>query len=97
MQEAAYNERVSLALLPAFLRRLIRISLLLLHLVLGVTLAGVAFPLLRQAQRDRIIMRWSQGLLKVLGVRVRIPVPPDLPNGALLVCNHVSWLDIYVI
>ncbi len=96
-QEAAYNERVSLALVPTFLRRLIRISLLLLHLVLGVTLAGVAFPLLRPAQRDRVIMRWSRGLLNVLGVRVRTGAPPNLPSGALLVCNHVSWLDIYLI
>ncbi len=97
MQEAPYNAHVSLAPLPAFLRRIIRISLLLLHLVLGVTLAGVVFPVLRPAQRDRAIMLWSQGLLKVLGVRAQIAAPPNLPGGALLVCNHVSWLDIYLI
>jgi 1-acyl-sn-glycerol-3-phosphate acyltransferase len=97
MREAPYNAHVSLAPLPAFLRRIIRIGLLMLHLVLGVTLAGVVFPLLRPAQRDRAIMLWSQGLLKVLGVRVQIAAPPNLPGGALLVCNHVSWLDIYLI
>ncbi len=69
----------------------------MLHLILGVVLAGVFFPLFRPAQRDRAITAWSRGLLKVLGVRAQIEAPPTLPSGALLVCNHVSWLDIYLI
>ena len=69
MQEAPYNAHVSLAPLPVFLRRLIRISLLMLHLVWGVALAALVFPLLTPGQRDRIIMAWARGLLSVLGVR----------------------------
>ena len=60
-------------------------------------LVGLAFPLLKPAQRDRAIMAWAQRLLKVLGVRAQIDAAPRLPGGALLVCNHVSWLDIYLI
>jgi len=88
---------VILARLPAPLRRFIRISLLLLHLVWGVALAALAFPLFSTAQRDRVITAWAQRLLRVLGIRLQADTPPTLPHGALLVCNHVSWLDIYLI
>lgn len=92
-----YNARVIAARLPVFLRRVIRISLLALHVVRGLILAGLAFPLLGSARRDRLIMAWSRRMLKALGVRVRVEAAPSLPGGALLVCNHVSWLDIYLI
>lgn len=92
-----YNAGVNFSRLPVFLRRALRIGLLVPHLAWGVALAGLVFPLLKPAQRDRLIMAWARRLLKVLGVRVRIAPAPSLPGGALLVCNHVSWLDIYLI
>jgi 1-acyl-sn-glycerol-3-phosphate acyltransferase len=88
---------VNLARLATLLRRTTRISLLVLHLAWGVTVAGLAFPLLRPAQRDRFIMAWARRLLRVLGVRTQLASAPGLAGGALLVCNHVSWLDIYLI
>lgn len=97
LRGASYNDRVILNHLPAPLRRVIRTSLLMLHLVLGVTLAAGVFPLCGTALRDRIIMAWARQLLRVLGVRLQAGPPPALPGGALLVCNHVSWLDIYLI
>jgi len=92
-----YNGGVTLARLPPIIRRTLRISRLMLHLVWGVTLAGLAFPLLNPAQRDRAIMAWAQQLLRTLGVQLKAGTAPSLPGGALLVCNHVSWLDIYLI
>jgi len=86
-----------LAHFPVSLRRALRIIQLMLHLAWGVTLAGLIFPLLSPARRDRRIMAWAQRLLRVLGVRLKADVAPRLPGGALLVCNHVSWLDIYLI
>ncbi|MCL5060061.1 MAG: 1-acyl-sn-glycerol-3-phosphate acyltransferase [Candidatus Thermoplasmatota archaeon] len=85
------------ARLPPFLRRTVRTSLLMLHLAWGVAVAGLAFPLASPAQRDRLIMAWARRLLRVLGVRTQLAPAPSLPGGALLVCNHVSWLDIYLI
>jgi 1-acyl-sn-glycerol-3-phosphate acyltransferase len=96
-QGASYNARMRLAPLSAVFRRFIRIGLLLLHLLWGVALVGLLFPLLGTARRDRLITGWARRLLSVLGVRVRVAAPPVLPGGALLVCNHVSWLDIYLI
>jgi 1-acyl-sn-glycerol-3-phosphate acyltransferase len=83
--------------LPVFVRRALRLSPLALHLVWGVALVALAFPLMSRAQRDRAIMNWARRLLRVLGVRVKHDRAPSLPGGALLVCNHVSWLDIYLI
>ena len=88
---------MTFARLPAFLRRPLRISRLMLHLVWGVTLAGLAFPLLSPVQRDHAITAWARRLLRVIGVRLHAGIAPSLPGGALLVCNHVSWLDIYLI
>lgn len=85
------------ARLPVPLRRAARIILLGLHLAWGVLVAGLAFPLLKTGQRDRFIMAWARRLLRVLGVQVRTTPAPGLPGGALLVCNHVSWLDVYLI
>jgi len=92
-----YNRGMNFSRLPVFLHRILRIGLLVPHLAWGVALAGLVFPLLRPAQRDRLIMAWARRLLVVLGVRVRTTPAPSLPGGALLVCNHVSWLDIYLI
>jgi 1-acyl-sn-glycerol-3-phosphate acyltransferase len=85
------------ARLPLFLRITYRFGLLALHLTWGVTIVGLAFPVVKPAQRDRFIMAWARRLLGVLGVQPRLAPAPGLPGGALLVCNHVSWLDIYLI
>ncbi|MEW6119341.1 MAG: lysophospholipid acyltransferase family protein [Pseudomonadota bacterium] len=79
------------------IRRFVRIALLAVHLVSGVLLAALALPFLGMRQRDGVIRWWAGRLLRVLGVRMRSTPPPNLPRGALLVCNHVSWLDIYLI
>lgn len=97
VREEPYNGRVIAARLSVFLRRARRLSLLALHVAWGVAVVALAFPLLGRARRDRTIMGWARRLLEVLGVRVKLDAAPSLPGGALLVCNHVSWLDIYLI
>ena len=97
LRVASYNAGVKFARLPVFLRRAIRISLLVLHVAWGMTLAGLAFSLFSPARRDRLIMAWARRMLWILGVQARVATAPKLPGGALLVCNHVSWLDIYLI
>ncbi|MFE1403423.1 lysophospholipid acyltransferase family protein [Streptomyces sp. NPDC058770] len=56
--------------------------------------------LLGPARRERLIRRWSHGIVRAFGVRVRIiggpvssPAVPGAP-GTLVVANHISWLDI---
>ncbi|MET9478203.1 lysophospholipid acyltransferase family protein, partial [Streptomyces sp. NPDC002922] len=68
-----------------------------------VVLVGVvcvpAVLLLGQASRDRLIRWWAYGVVRAFGVRVRVigrPQPPagEAHTGALVVANHISWLDI---
>jgi 1-acyl-sn-glycerol-3-phosphate acyltransferase len=79
-----------------FVRRTFRLSGLALHLALGVLIAAL-LPVVGTARRDWLIRVWSRQLLRVLGIRLRLGVAPHTAHGALLVCNHISWLDIYLI
>lgn len=69
------------------------------HLIAGLLTSAVVFPLVGAAGRERLIRRWSAKLIGICGVVIRVR---DLSGGvdaqpALIVANHVSWLDIFVI
>jgi 1-acyl-sn-glycerol-3-phosphate acyltransferase len=73
--------------------RLLRVAL---HLAYGLFLAGTFYPVLSLARRRRSKQRWSRDLLALFGVR--LDSAGNVANGArLLVSNHISWLDIFVI
>lgn len=79
------------------LRRLLRFVRLSLHLALGLFKAGVLFGFYSLPARDRAISDWSARLLKILGVRLEAGTLPEFTHGVLLVSNHISWLDIFII
>lgn len=79
------------------LRRLFRLSRLCLHLLSGLFQAAVLFGNYSLGARDRAISRWSAELLRILGIRLAAGSPPEFAHGALLVANHVSWLDVFII
>jgi 1-acyl-sn-glycerol-3-phosphate acyltransferase len=64
----------------------------------GALCVALIFPWLRQAARARIKLRWSAGLLSALGVDLPQDTAPvaTLPQG-LIVANHISFIDIFVI
>jgi 1-acyl-sn-glycerol-3-phosphate acyltransferase len=72
--------------------RLTRVGL---HLGYGLATAALIYPLVSRPARLELKQRWSRQLLGMLGVRLHAAAPP--PGAALLVANHVSWLDIFVI
>lgn len=82
------------------LRRSYRLVLLSLHLLAGVGLTLLFAP--RDPSQPfsdfhRAVVRWwHRRLCRVLGVRVTVQGRPA-GTPALLVANHVSWLDIPVI
>jgi 1-acyl-sn-glycerol-3-phosphate acyltransferase len=51
------------------------------------------------ARREHLVRVWAQRLLRVLKVAVSYQTPDDKPQiiSGLLVCNHISFLDIFVI
>lgn len=53
-------------------------------------------PLCSEAIRLRLKATWAVALLDALGVEVEADLTHVVP-GALLVANHISWIDIYVI
>ncbi len=67
-----------------------------LHLGCGLAAAALVYPLVGRPTRLRMKRRWSRQLLGMLGVRLQAEAA-SLPSPALLVANHVSWLDIHVI
>ncbi|MFA6311137.1 MAG: lysophospholipid acyltransferase family protein [Sterolibacterium sp.] len=73
------------------------------HLVWGWSLATALYPFLAQPSRRGLQRRWSRDLLDMLGLRLEISgpaAPARDDDGAiqgLLVANHVSWLDVFVI
>jgi 1-acyl-sn-glycerol-3-phosphate acyltransferase len=78
--------------------RAYRLVRLIAHLIYGCTIAAVVFPFVSNRTELRIIRYWSRGLLGILNVRLH--VHGRMPGGhapTLIVTNHVSWLDIWVI
>jgi 1-acyl-sn-glycerol-3-phosphate acyltransferase len=63
------------------------------HLLLGVAIVALRFPSLDAAGRTAQIQRWSAGLLRAMGIALVVEGRPR-DGAALVVANHVSWLDI---
>lgn len=79
-----------------FSLRLLRV---ILHLFEGLATCAVVFPFVGEARRERLIHGWSRRLLKLCRVSLeveRLAGSPE-PGQALIVANHISWLDIFVI
>ena len=70
-----------------------RLLHLALHLLHGVAVMALRFPSLDAAGRQARIGWWSAGVLRAMGVDLRISGTPR-PGASLLLANHVSWLDI---
>jgi len=47
-------------------------------------------------RRGRIRQRWSRNLLSILGIELQVE-GDELIGRGLIVANHVSWVDIFVI
>jgi len=86
----------------------LRVLVLLLHIVDGVVISGLLFPLLDRPKRNRIIGAWSRGLLRICGMR-RVAtgraLDPQLASrgmvpgikGRLVLANHISWIDVFAV
>ena len=74
-----------------------RLGRVAIHVVEGLVTCALLFPFLTQQRRNRHIQGWSRRLLNIFGVRVRNVGPVPALEHAMVVANHVSWLDIFVI
>ena len=86
--------------MPASLKLAIGLTRLALNVLVGLLIAGLYFPFAGQARREQLICWWARGVLRICGIDLRLegPVPdPSEQAGLMLLANHVSWLDIYVL
>lgn len=76
--------------------RLLRLGL---HILRGVLTAFLVLPWGSAGLRMALTREWSRSLLALLGMRLEVRGnPPDAASrNLLLVSNHVSWLDIYLL
>jgi 1-acyl-sn-glycerol-3-phosphate acyltransferase len=76
--------------------RFYRSTLLLFHLFAGIATVALLFPFYGSARRRLAVARWSARILSAVNVKPRLRgVPPRIKGrAAVLVANHVSWLDI---
>ena len=84
--------------MPDMLASVFRASRLVLHLFYGMLLA-VIYPHLNQTRQRRAMKNWSRQLLAILNIGIQIEgqQPARGEGGSLMVANHVSWLDIFVL
>src|SRR5262252_3456694 len=66
------------------------------HLAWGLAATVLIFPFASRSTRLTLRERWARTVLAGLGIELRIE-GAQIDSGALLLANHVSWLDILVI
>jgi 1-acyl-sn-glycerol-3-phosphate acyltransferase len=79
--------------------RVARTARVAVHLAEGVATTLVVFPFAGSSRRRELVRRWSARLLRILRVEARFHgvTGAGLPGNLLIVANHVSWLDIFVL
>lgn len=80
-------------------RRCYRLLRLTLHLFQGVATTALVFPMIAPPRRKALVRRWSAALLAILCAELRVNGWPGggLTGNVLIVANHISWLDIFVL
>ena len=66
------------------------------HVLRGLWIIHSEFARLTPAQTQVLVREWSRQMLHIMGVALVVRGTPPAQGPALLVANHVSWLDIVV-
>ncbi|WP_229509151.1 lysophospholipid acyltransferase family protein [Massilia sp. CCM 8734] len=74
-----------------------RLCRVFFHLLTGLSACAFVFPWASHALRDRVTQSWSRRLVGICGVTVTPSTGVAALAHAMVVANHVSWLDIFVI
>ena len=78
--------------------RVARLARLALHLARGLAITMTRYPRLSPAAQREEVRRWSRQMLSILSVKLDAGnAPAFLPPRCMLVMNHVSWLDVFII
>jgi 1-acyl-sn-glycerol-3-phosphate acyltransferase len=76
----------------------LRKARLVAHLLHGMWIVATRFPKASAHVRHTLNREWSLKMLRLCGMRLVVHNDSArLDRGALVVANHISWIDIYVI
>lgn len=75
----------------------VRLGRVVFHVFRGVFICALFFPWFSTPTRNRYVAHWSRQLLGICRVSVELAPGAPVLDHAMIVSNHVSWLDIFVI
>ena len=67
------------------------------HVFMGMWTIYFRFPQLSPEQREMHVQAWALQFLALWGIHLKVLGQPVVSGPALMVANHISWLDILVI
>jgi 1-acyl-sn-glycerol-3-phosphate acyltransferase len=71
---------------------------LVAHLLSGMWTVATRFPRASEETRAELNRRWSLKFLRIAGMRLVVHNDgARIDEGVLVISNHISWIDIYVI
>ncbi|WP_269531217.1 1-acyl-sn-glycerol-3-phosphate acyltransferase [Chitinimonas sp. BJYL2] len=81
------------------LLRLWRLARLLFHFARGIAEVGLIFKHRPQEAQEATVRRWSRKLCDILSIHIEVVGTPPVAHvgRTMVVANHVSWLDIFVL
>ena len=76
-----------------------RVGRIAVHIIYAAVIIVFLYPWLSASMRFRIERRWNIGFLNILNIKIRVHgvAPSSLSRNIMLVSNHVSWLDVYLL
>lgn len=77
-------------------RAIWRLLWALSHIAGGMWTIVFRFPKLAQHEKEARVHAWAQAMLRGVGITLVLQGKPVAEGPALLVANHLSWLDIVV-
>jgi 1-acyl-sn-glycerol-3-phosphate acyltransferase len=79
--------------------RVVRGARVIAHVVGGLATTVLVFPWIGTPARQTLIRKWCRQFLRMLRVEARVLWRHDggMPANVLIVANHISWLDIFVL
>ena len=81
----------------------LRLQRVVLHLLAGFARVTLQFPRISAIRREAEVARWSARFVQLVGAQLTLrfadgaPANPDWWRGAMVVGNHISWLDIHLL
>lgn len=62
----------------------------------GILSVSFIYPIVPDRWRLRLKQRWAATAMGILGLRIDAQIEDVVP-GCMLIANHISWLDIFII